>query len=134
MHDQVIDATGDAPDAPDASVPSCPARGPSGAPAEAAAPLLRVPLPSVEDLATVAEARAAIDGLDAALAVLLERRAAVAALVQRLKPVGGFAGRDPDRERAIVDAMAEHAPSLGRDRLAKIMSAVIEAGLAAADR
>lgn len=128
MHDRVIESTGGAPDAPG---PSCPACGPSGAPAEAAAPLLRVPLPSVEDLATVAEARAAIDGLDAALAVLLERRAAVAALVQRLKPVGGFAGRDPDRERAIVDAMAEHAPSLGRDSLAKIMSAVIEAGLAA---
>ncbi|MEU6749113.1 chorismate mutase [Spirillospora sp. NPDC046719] len=127
MHDQVIDATGGTPDAPG---PSCPACGP----AEAAAPLLRVPLPSVEELATVDEARAAIDGLDAALAVLLERRAAVAALVQRLKPVGGFAGRDPDRERAIVDAMAEHAPSLGRDGLAKIMSAVIEAGLAAAER
>jgi chorismate mutase len=126
MHDRVIDATG-------APGPSCPACGPSDAPAEPLAPLLRVPLPSVEDLATVAEARAAIDGLDAALAVLLEHRAAVAALVQRLKPVGGFAGRDPERERAIVDAMAEHAPSLGRDGLAKIMSAVIEAGLAAAE-
>ncbi|KAB2368791.1 MULTISPECIES: chorismate mutase [Actinomadura] len=123
MHDRVIDATG-------ASGPSCPACGT----AEPAAPLLRVPLPSVEDLGTVAEARAAIDGLDAALAVLLERRAEVAALVQRLKPVGGFAGRNPDRERAIVDAMAEHAPSLGRDRLAKIMNAVIEAGLDAAGR
>ncbi|HEU5030181.1 MAG TPA: chorismate mutase [Spirillospora sp.] len=123
MHDRVIDATG-------ASGPSRPACGTAGP----AAPLLRVSLPSVEDLGTVAEARAAIDGLDAALAVLLERRAEVAALVQRLKPVGGFAGRNPDRERAIVDAMAEHAPSLGRDRLAKIMNAVIEAGLDAAGR
>nr|WP_246343232.1 chorismate mutase [Actinomadura verrucosospora] len=95
---------------------------------------MRVSLPSVEDLGTLAEARAAIDGLDAALAVLLEHRAAVAALVQRLKPVGGFAGRDPGREREIVDAMAEHAPSLGRDRLAAIMNAVIEAGLDAAGR
>jgi chorismate mutase len=127
MHDQVIDATG-------ASGPSCPACGtPEGA-IESHAPLLRVPLPVVDDLASVAEARAAIDGLDAALAVLLERRAEVAALVQRLKPVGGFAGRNPDRERAIVDAMAERAPALGRDRLAKIMNAVIEAGLDAADR
>ncbi|MFB4299002.1 chorismate mutase [Actinomadura sp. NTSP31] len=124
MHDQVIDATGGAPE------PSCPACGPAGA----AAPVLRVSLPSVEDLGTVAEARAAIDGLDAALAVLLERRAAVAALVQRLKPVGGFAGRNPDREREIVDAMAGHAPSLGRDHLARIMNAVIEAGLDAAGR
>ncbi|QKG26668.1 chorismate mutase [Actinomadura verrucosospora] len=130
MHDRVIDATGGTPDAPG---PSCPACG-SGAPAEPAAPLLRVSLPSVEDLGTLAEARAAIDGLDAALAVLLEHRAAVAALVQRLKPVGGFAGRDPGREREIVDAMAEHAPSLGRDRLAAIMNAVIEAGLDAAGR
>ncbi|MDL4821556.1 chorismate mutase [Actinomadura sp. OS1-43] len=95
---------------------------------------MRVPLPPVEDLATVAEARAAIDGLDAALAVLLEHRAAVAAVVQRLKPVGGFAGRNHDREREIVDAMAEHAPSLGRDHLARIMNAVIEAGLDAAER
>ncbi|MWA04320.1 chorismate mutase [Actinomadura sp. LD22] len=117
MHDQVIDAAG-------TSCPAC----------EPADPLLRVPLPSVADLGTVAEARAAIDGLDAALAVLLERRAEVAALVQRLKPVGGFAGRNPDRERAIVDAMAERAPSLGRDRLARIMNAVIEAGLDAAER
>ncbi|GAA2163604.1 chorismate mutase [Actinomadura napierensis] len=127
MHDQVIDATG-------ASGPSCPACGtPEGA-AASRAPLLRVPLPVADDLATVAQARAAIDGLDAALAVLLERRAAVAALVQRLKPVGGFAGRNPGREREIVDAMAEHAPSLGRDHLTKIMNAVIEAGLDAADR
>ncbi|MBO2465886.1 chorismate mutase [Actinomadura violacea] len=131
MHDRVIDATGGTPDAPGPSRPAC---GTSGAPAEPAAPLLRVSLPSVEDLGTVAEARAAIDGLDAALAVLLEHRAAVAALVQRLKPVGGFAGRSPDREREIVDAMAEHAPSLGRDRLATIMNAVIEAGLDAAGR
>jgi chorismate mutase len=117
-----------------ASGPSCPACGTPGESAEPHDAVLRVSLPSVEDLGTVAEARAAIDGLDAALAVLLERRAEVAALVQRLKPVGGFAGRNPDRERAIVDAMAEHAPSLGRDRLMKIMNAVIEAGLDAADR
>src|SRR5690606_10983536 len=55
---------------------------------------------------TLAEARAAIDRVDAALAVLLERRAALAGIVQRLKPVGGFAGRDPERERRLVAAMA----------------------------
>ncbi|WP_242902053.1 chorismate mutase [Actinomadura terrae] len=93
---------------------------------------LRVALPPVAEIGTLAEARTAIDGLDAALAVLLERRAAVAALVQRLKPVGGFAGRSPERERQIVEAMAEHAPVLGPERLARIMNAVIEAGLDAA--
>ncbi|MFC5751156.1 chorismate mutase [Actinomadura rugatobispora] len=96
--------------------------------------LLTVPLPRPEDLATVDDARAAIDGLDAVLAALLERRAAVAGVVQRLKPVGGFAGRDPERERRIVAAMSRHAPSLAPGHLARIMNAVIEAGLDAAER
>ncbi|NVI86873.1 chorismate mutase [Actinomadura sp. BRA 177] len=94
---------------------------------------LRVALPSAGAIGTLGEARAAIDELDAALAVLLEHRAAVAAAVQRLKPVGGFAGRDPGREREIVEAMAERAPSLGAERLAPIVNAIIEAGLDAAE-
>ncbi|MFI0484507.1 chorismate mutase [Actinomadura sp. 9N215] len=120
MHDQVIEPVEDA-----AACPSCGRPGRDGE--------LRVALPSAEAVTTLGEARAAIDGLDAALAVLLEHRAAVAAVVQRLKPVGGFAGRDPAREREIVEAMAAHAPSLGPDRLARIMTAVIEAGLDAAE-
>jgi chorismate mutase len=83
--------------------------------------------------ATITDARAAIDRIDAALATLLERRADLAATVQRLKPVGGFAGRDPGRERRIVEAMAGRAPRLGADRLGRIMSAVIEAGLEASE-
>jgi len=94
---------------------------------------LRVALPDAGAIATLGEARAAIDGLDAALAVLLEQRAAVSAVVQRLKPVGGLAGRDPGREREIVAAMAERAPSLGAGRLAPIVNAIIEAGLDAAE-
>jgi chorismate mutase len=82
---------------------------------------------------TVAAAREAIDRTDAALAVLLERRAALAGVVQRLKPVGGFAGRDMERERRLVAAMARHAPRLGEARLAPIMNAVIEAGLRLAE-
>lgn len=117
MHDQVADPVEDSA--------SGPARGRPGE--------LRVPLPSAAEIGTLGEARAAIDGLDAALATLLEHRAAVAAAVQRLKPVGGFAGRDPGREREIVEAMAARAPSLGPDRLARIMAAVIEAGLDAAE-
>ncbi|MCO6005870.1 chorismate mutase [Actinoallomurus purpureus] len=82
---------------------------------------------------TIPGARAAIDRIDAALATLLERRAELAATVQRLKPVGGFAGRDPRREREIVEAMAPRAPRLGTDRLARIMAAVIETGLEASE-
>ncbi|MFC4007557.1 chorismate mutase [Nonomuraea purpurea] len=83
--------------------------------------------------ATLPECREAIDRLDAALATLLERRAAVAGVVQRIKPVGGFAGRDMDRERALVARMALRAPALGTERLASIMNAVIEAGLLLAE-
>ncbi|GLK10858.1 chorismate mutase [Streptosporangium carneum] len=78
---------------------------------------------------SVLAARSAIDRVDAALAVLLERRAELAGTIQRLKPVGGFAGRDMDRERRLVEEMARRAPTLGEARLASIMNAVIEAGL-----
>ncbi|GAA3033877.1 chorismate mutase [Streptosporangium longisporum] len=79
--------------------------------------------------ASIPAAREAIDRVDAALAVLLERRAELAMTIQRLKPVGGFAGRDADRERRLVAEMARRAPTLGETRLAPIMNAVIEAGL-----
>lgn len=91
--------------------------------------VMLAPLIREERVETVADARAAIDRIDAALATLLERRAELAGAVQRLKPVGGFAGRDPRRERQIVEAMARRAPRLGQRRLRRIMSAVIEAGL-----
>lgn len=107
-----------APDAPAAAVVAA---------AEAAtvlAALVRHEAPE-----TVGRARDAIDRVDAALATLLERRAALAGTVQRLKPVGGFAGRDMDRERRLVAAMAHRAPRLGEVRLAPVMNAVIEAGL-----
>ncbi|MGI5159547.1 chorismate mutase [Microbispora sp. CA-102843] len=81
------------------------------------------------DPETLDAARAAIDRVDAALATLLERRAALAGRIQRLKPVGGFRGRDMERERRLVAAMARRAPSLGAGLLAPIMNAVIEAGL-----
>ncbi|MER7500156.1 chorismate mutase [Nonomuraea pusilla] len=82
---------------------------------------------------TLDECRQAIDRVDAALATLLERRATLAGVVQRLKPVGGFAGRDMERERALVAAMARRAPQLGEERLAPVMNAVIEAGLSLAE-
>ncbi|MFC4561411.1 chorismate mutase [Nocardiopsis mangrovi] len=82
---------------------------------------------------TVTDLRSRIDRVDAELAGLLEERALLAAEIQRHKPVGGFVGRDPGRERALVAAMAHRAPRLGAPRLARIMSAVIEAGLEAAE-
>ncbi|MDA2813952.1 chorismate mutase [Nocardiopsis sp. RSe5-2] len=82
----------------------------------------------------VQELRGRIDQVDAELAELLERRALLAAQVQRLKPVGGFAGRDEKRERSLVAAMARRAPRLGERRLSRIMRAVIEAGLDAAEQ
>ncbi|MBV2362523.1 chorismate mutase [Streptomonospora sp. NEAU-YY374] len=112
---RTLDPAGAAPTADPADLP-------------AAAPH-RVPAPS----AGVGELRERIDRIDAQLADLLERRALLAADVQRLKPVGGFAGRDPERERALVAAMAERAPRLGAARLARIMAGVIEAGLEAAE-
>lgn len=60
---------------------------------------------------TLTEARGEIDRVDAALAVLLERRALLAARIQRLKPVGGFRGRDMERERRLVEGMARRAPA-----------------------
>jgi chorismate mutase len=91
------------------------------------------PLVRAEDTATLRSARAAVDRVDAALATLLERRATLAGIIQDLKPVGGFAGRDPERERQVVAAMAARAPRLGYERLARIMNAVIEAGLEVAE-
>ncbi|WP_336209144.1 bifunctional 3-deoxy-7-phosphoheptulonate synthase/chorismate mutase type II [Nonomuraea sp. LPB2021202275-12-8] len=82
-----------------------------------------------ETPATLPDCRQAIDRVDAALATLLERRVALAGTVQRLKPVGGFAGRDLTRERALVARMAQRAPELGETHLAPIMNAIIEAGL-----
>lgn len=87
-----------------------------------------------DSAAELADLRRHIDEVDSRLAELLEHRALLAARVQRLKPVGGFAGRDSERERALVAAMAGRAPRLGERRLARIMSGVIEAGLEAAEQ
>ncbi|MGW2154176.1 chorismate mutase [Nonomuraea sp. NPDC001699] len=107
--------------------------GPGGAEADVRAAEEAVTLVGAllrpESPATLAECREAIDRVDAALATLLERRASLAGVVQRLKPVGGFAGRDLARERALVARMAARAPQLGEERLAAVMNAVIEAGL-----
>jgi len=73
--------------------------------------------------------RAGIDAVDDEIAVLLARRHALTAAVQEHKERGGHAGRDPDRERAIAERMARHAPGLGVERMARVVDAVITVSL-----
>jgi len=73
--------------------------------------------------------RRLIDEVDADLGDLLNRRVALTHAVQPHKPA---AERDPDRERAIAEAMALRAPALGADRLHRIVHAIITESLDAA--
>ena len=70
--------------------------------------------------------RGLIDEIDAELGELLNRRAALTRAVQPHKPTPE---RDPDRERAIAEAMALRAPALGADRLDRIVRAIITESL-----
>lgn len=81
----------------------------------------------------MASLRRRIDALDDELAVLLDRRAALTALVQQHKAIPGHAGRDPGREAEIAERMSGRAVRLGRDRVRRIMDAVISASLDAAE-
>ena len=73
--------------------------------------------------------RTLIDEVDDELAALLERRAALTRAVQEVK---GGGPRDEDREREIASRMARQAPSLGPDRLSRIVHTVISESLDAA--
>ncbi len=77
----------------------------------------------------VAFFRGLIDEIDDQLGDLLAQRAALTAAVQ---PHKGAADRDPDRERAIVEAVAARAPALGFDRVARIVHAIVTESLDAA--
>jgi GNAT superfamily N-acetyltransferase len=89
-------------------------------------PDIRMAWPGTDPLAFY---RGLIDEVDRELGDLLARRAALTRAVQAHKPVGE---RDPDRERAIVEAMALRAPLLGPDRLHRIVHAIITESLEAA--
>lgn len=67
-----------------------------------------------------------IDDVDDQLGDLLARRVALTRAVQPLKP---HQGRDADREQEIVDRLAQRAPSLGRERVARIVHAIITESL-----
>ena len=91
-------------------------------------PDVKMAWPGAEPLAYF---RRLIDDVDEQLGDLLARRVALTRAVQEHKhdPT-----RDPERERAIAEAMARHAPELGADRLGRIVDAIITESLDAAAR
>jgi chorismate mutase/GNAT superfamily N-acetyltransferase len=93
---------------------------------EEGAPDLRMAWPGSDPLAFF---RRLIDEVDEQLGDLLARRAALTRAVQPLKP---DASRDRQRERRIAEAMAQRAPALGSDRLARIVDAIVTESLDAA--
>ena len=86
------------------------------------APDVRMAWPGTDPIGYL---RARIDEVDDELAVLLARRFALSASVQGFKERPGQEGRDPDRERAIAERMAAHAPGLGAAAIGRIMHVVI---------
>ena len=95
---------------------------------EEKAPDVRMAWPGGDPLAFY---RRLIDEVDEQLGDLLARRAALTRVVQAHK---ADPSRDPERENAIAEAMAARAPELGRDRLVRIMHAIITESLDAAAR
>ena len=95
---------------------------------EEKSPDIRMAWPGADPLSFY---RALIDEVDEQLADLLARRAALTRAVQDHKP---DATRDPVRERAIAEAMAQRAPELGTDRLARIVDAIVAESLDASRR
>jgi chorismate mutase/GNAT superfamily N-acetyltransferase len=70
--------------------------------------------------------RRLIDDVDAELGDLLARRVALTRAVQAHK---ADATRDPEREAQIAAALAQRAPELGEERLARIVQAIITESL-----
>jgi len=93
---------------------------------EEKSPDVRMAWPGSDPLAFY---RTLIDDVDGQLGDLLARRAALTRAVQVHKTVPG---RDPDRERAIAEALAVRAPALGPERLHRIIEAIIIESLDAA--
>jgi GNAT superfamily N-acetyltransferase len=93
---------------------------------EERAPDLRMAWPGTEPLVFY---RGLIDAVDEDLGELLNRRSALTRAVQHVK---GSTERDLDREREIARALALRAPTLGEDRAARIVHAIITESLDAA--
>jgi chorismate mutase len=93
---------------------------------EERSPDVRLAWPGADPLAFL---RGLVDDVDAQLGDLLARRAALTAAIQPFKP---STTRDPARERAVAEALAERAPALGVDRLERIAQVIISESLDAA--
>ena len=82
--------------------------------------------------ATLEECRTAIDSVDSGLARLLERRATLVALIERVKLDAGVPIRDRRREAEVTARVARLAPRLGCSGATAVMTAVIDACVATA--
>ena len=82
--------------------------------------------------ATLEECRTAIDSVDSGLARLLERRATLVALIERVKLDAGVPIRDRRREAEVTARVARLAPQLGCSGATAVMTAVIDACVATA--
>jgi chorismate mutase/GNAT superfamily N-acetyltransferase len=90
-------------------------------------PDLRMAWPGADPLAFY---RRLIDEVDGELGDLLARRVSLTRAVQAHK---AEPGRDPARESEIAAALAERAPELGAERLARIVQAIITESLDAVE-
>lgn len=93
---------------------------------EEKAPDIRMAWPGADPVSFF---RRLIDEVDGQLGDLLARRVALTREVQRHK---SGPQRDPVRERAIAETLAQRAPELGADRLARIVDAIVSESLDAA--
>jgi chorismate mutase/GNAT superfamily N-acetyltransferase len=94
---------------------------------EERSPDIKLAWPGADPLAFF---RGLIDEVDADLGDLLARRAALTAAVQPLKD---DPQRDPAREHAIAETMAQRAPALGTERLTRIVHTIITESLDAVE-
>jgi GNAT superfamily N-acetyltransferase/chorismate mutase len=106
----------------------------NGAANEERAPDIRMAWPGADPPAFY---RRLTDEVDEQLAGLLARRVALTRVVRALRdgaedPSGDGSGADERRVREVAEAMAEHAPELGVERLARIVRTVAEESLDAA--
>lgn len=90
---------------------------------EERSPDVRMAWPGADPLAFF---RRLIDEVDAELGDLLARRVALTRAVQAYK---SDATRDPEREAQIAAGMAQRAPELGEERLARIVQSIITESL-----
>ena len=76
-------------------------------------------------LDSVASCREAIDAVDDVVVQLLQQRSELVASVQHRKRAAALPSRDARREREIVERVHQLAPGLGRERVERLVHAII---------